>query len=142
MSNKFDLYGKNPSIEMERAAIAVQEKYDIQDNVLCALLKISDYFGLIGTMRVPIEQVELHDGKTVKAVPEKTRKFFATQFPKKCSDSLKLFNPYSAPENFDRLAKYVLARSFKLSEYVTNGIPVAIPKENTIEVVYEYKESA
>jgi len=142
MRDKFALYGKNVSTEMEKVALEVQEEFNIQDNVLCALLKINDYFCLIATMRVPIYQLELQDGKGTKPIPEKTQRFFNTHYPNKCSDALNIFNPYSSPNHFKRLAKNILSKSFKLSDYVTNGIPVNKPKEHLGEVEYEYGKSA
>jgi len=142
MRDKFGLYGKNPSTEMQKVALEVQEKFDIQDNVLCALLRINDYFCLIATMRAPVHQIELQDGKNIKSVPEKTQRFFNAHYPQKCSDALEIFSPFSASEHFERLATYVLSRSFKLSDYVTNGVPVIKAKDKIAEVVYEYGKSA
>ena len=138
MNPAFRYYGKQPSKELEKSALIVQAKYNLNDLQLAGLLQINDFFGRVVMFDTKITNLRLYQNGQTKRLPQGTIDFFI-KF-EKCSDLAEYFNPFRAGKYFESFAKRVLKNITKLSDYIDCGTLMRVSEMNIHHTTVEYRE--
>ena len=137
MNPAFRYYGKQPSKDLEKSALIVQAKHNLNDLQLAGLLQINDFFQRIVLFDTKVTNlILLHNGET-KRLPQGTIDFFI-KF-EKCSDLAKFFNPFRAGKYFENFAERVLRNITKLSDYIDGGTLMKAPDVSIHHTSVEYR---
>ncbi len=138
MNPAFRYYGKQPSKELEKAALIVQSKYNLNDLQLAGLLQINDFFQRVVLFDTKVTNIRLHQNGETKRLPQGTIDFFI-KF-ERCSDLAEYFNPFRAGKYFENFAKRVLKNITRLSDYIDTGTLMKVPEIDIHHTTVEYRE--
>lgn len=140
MNPVFKLYGKQPSIELEKEALIIQNQHGLTNAQVSGLLMVFDFFRQLTSFDVPVQTIEVvkytySTGKKVEAsrtrLPIKTVEFFS-RVPK-CSDMARYFSGSHGHLEFNRFAKRILKNIKSTKDYIAEGSlePMNIKFEET-----------
>lgn len=140
MNKAFRYYGKQPSVEMEAAALQAQANYDMTDIQMAGALNVFDFFCSLASIDAPISNIAFYDkrSKQTSPMPAGAVMFFG-RFGK-CSEAAKWLNPHSGHLYFDRIVKFLYDGRYSQSEVAGRG---EIVRTNSVKYKeYEYAETA
>ena len=138
MNPAFRYYGKQPPKDLEKSALIVQSKYNLNDLQLAGLLQINDFFQRIVLFDTKVTNLRLSNKGKTQRLPQGTIDFFI-KF-EKCSDLAEYFNPLRAGKYFESFAKKVLKNITKLSDYIDGGTLMKVPEVDIHHTTVEYRE--